>query len=67
MTEERYYKQSIEILIDREREVFQRIEALSKKTGKPVEELVDWAIGIGIEKHLSETVRVLERLHDGQE
>lgn len=66
MTEDRYYKQSTEILLERDGEVFKKIEALAEKTGKPVEEVFHWALTFGIEEHLSKTVRVLERLHEGQ-
>lgn len=58
-----YHRQSVNIVLDRDSDAFQRIEALAEKTEKPIEELVDWAIGLGMEKHLTETVRVLERIH----
>jgi hypothetical protein len=60
----RYYKQSVEILLERDGEVFRRIEALAEKSGKTVEELFEWAVGIGMEEHLKEAVRVLERVHE---
>ena len=64
--ENQYYTQDIKIIVERDSEAFQRIEALAEKTGKPVEELLDWAVGLGIEAHLSKTVGVLERIHEVQ-
>jgi hypothetical protein len=58
-----YYKQSVEIQLERDSDMFRRIEDLAEKTGKPVEEIFSWAVLLGIEKHLDETVRVLERIH----
>lgn len=59
-----YHSQSIDLVLERDSEVFQRLETLSRKTGKSVEELFDWAVGLGIEEHLKKTVGVLERIHD---
>ena len=62
--EDRYYKQTVEILMERERDVFRQIEALAEKTGKPVAEVFEWAVLLGIEQHMEETVKVLERIHE---
>ena len=64
MIGEQHYKQQVEILLSRDSETFQRLEALAQKTGKPIEELFEWAVVMGMEEHLKKTVRVLERLHD---
>ena len=61
-----YHRQSIDIVLDRDSEVFRRIEALAEKTGKPVEEVLEWAVGFGMEEHLDKTVRALERIHNIQ-
>lgn len=58
------YKQSIEIRVDRDSDVFRRMEALVEKTGKPVEEIFSWAVLLGIEKHLEDRLRILERIHE---
>ena len=63
VVEESYHRQSVELVLDRESEVYQRLAALSAKTGKPIDELFDWAVGLGIEEHLRKTVGVLERVH----
>ena len=64
MADFQHYRQSIGIVLERDSEVFLRIEALARKTGKSEEELVAWAVGLGIEEHLTKTVGVLERIHD---
>lgn len=66
MADFQYHKQSIDIILERDSNVFRRIEALAAKTGKSVEELLDWAVGLGIEAHLNKTVGVLERIHEVQ-
>lgn len=60
---EQFYKQSIEIHIDRDSEIFKRIEALAEKIEKPIDEVFSWAVLLGIEKHLDERLLVLEKLH----
>ncbi len=64
MADFQYHQQSIDIVLERDSNVFRRIEAIAEQTGKSVEELVEWAIGLGIEEHLTKTVGVLERIHD---
>lgn len=66
MTDFQYHRQSIDIVLERDSDTFRRIEALAKKTGKPVEEFVEWAVVLGVEEHLKKTVGVLERIHDNK-
>ena len=63
---EAYYKQSIEILLSRDSDVFRRMEALAEKNGKPLEEIFSWAVLLGIEKHLEDRVGMLEKIHGGE-
>ena len=62
--ETQYYTQKVEILLERDSDVFRRIEALSEKTGKPVEEVFHWAAVLGFEDHMAATVRLIERLYE---
>ena len=60
---EQYYKQSVEIHIDRDSELFKRIKILAEKIEKPIDEVFSWAVLLGIEKHLDERLCVLEKIH----
>ena len=51
-------------MLERDSDTFRRIEAVAERTGKPVAEVFEWAVLLGIEQHLEETVRVLERIHE---
>lgn len=62
MAMNQYHRQSVELVLDRESEVYQRLATLSEKTGKPIDELFDWAVGLGIEEHLRKTVGVIEKV-----
>ena len=62
--DENTYKQSIEIRVDRDSDVFRRIESLAEKIDKPIEEIFSWAVLLGIEKHLEDRLEILERIHE---
>jgi hypothetical protein len=61
---EAYYEQKVEITIPRNSAVFSRLEKLAEKTGEPIDVVFSWAVLLGIEKHLEDTVRVLEKIHE---
>ena len=55
--EDRYHRQNIEIILDREDEVYKEVEALAVAEGVPVEDLINSLASRWIGRHIKENLR----------
>lgn len=60
--EDRYHRQKVEIVLNREGEAYKAIEARAKAKGVPVDALVDSLVSLFIERHIKENLRFHEMM-----
>lgn len=58
--EDRYHRQEVKILLDREGEAYKEIVARAEAKGVPVETMVDSLVSLFIERHIKENLRFHE-------
>ena len=60
--EDRYHRQKVEIILNREGEAYKEIVARSKAKGVPLDALVDSLVSLFIERHIKENLRFHEMM-----
>ena len=60
--EDRYHRQEVKILLDREGEAYKEIVARAEAKGVPVETMVDSLVSLFIERHIKENLRFHEMM-----
>lgn len=58
--EDRYHRQNVEIILNREGEAYKNLVARAKAKGVPVETMVDSLASLFIERHIKENLRFHE-------
>ena len=58
--DDRYHRQEVKILLDREGEAYKEIVARAEAKGVPVETMVDSLVSLFIERHIKENLRFHE-------
>ena len=67
--ENRYHRQNVEIILNREGEAYKEIVARAEAKGVPVETMVDSLVSLFIERHIKENLRfheIMEAKHEGR-
>ena len=60
--EDRYHRQKVEIILNREGEAYKELVARAKAKGVPVDALVDSLVSLFIERHIKENLRFHEMM-----
>ena len=60
--EDRYHRQKVEIILNREGEAYKAIEARANAKGVPLDALVDSLVSLFIERHIKENLRFHEMM-----
>ena len=60
--ENRYHRQNVEIILNREGEAYKEIVARAEARGVPVETMVDSLVSLFIERHIKENLRFHEMM-----
>ena len=60
--EDRYHRQNVEIILNREGEAYKEIVARAENRGVPVETMVDSLVSLFIERHIKENLRFHEMM-----
>ena len=60
--EDRYHRQNVEIILNREGEVYKKLVARAEAKGVPVESMVDSLVSLFIERHIKESLRFHEMM-----
>lgn len=55
--EDRYHRQNVEIILDRDGEVYKEVEAMAAAEGVPVEALIDSLVSRWIGRHIKDNIR----------
>lgn len=55
--DDRYHRQDVEIILNREGEVYKEVVARAEAQGVPVEVMVDSLVSLFIERHIKENLR----------
>ena len=58
--DDRYHRQEVKILLDREGDAYKEIVARAEAKGVPVETMVDSLVSLFIERHIKENLRFHE-------
>ena len=58
--EDRYHRQNVEIILNREGEIYKKLVARAEAKGVPVETMVDSLVSLFIERHIKENLRFHE-------
>ena len=58
--EDRYHRQNVEIILNREGEAYKNLVARAEAKGVPVETMVDSLVSLFIERHIKENLRFHE-------
>ena len=58
--EDRYHRQNVEIILDREGEAYKAVAARAKKKGMSVETMVDSLVTLFVERHIKDNLRFHE-------
>ena len=59
---DRYHRQNVEIILNREGEAYKEIVARAEAKGVPVESMVDSLVSLFIERHIKENLRFHEMM-----
>jgi hypothetical protein len=60
--DDRYHRQNVEIILNREGEAYKEIVARAEAKGVPVESMVDSLVSLFIERHIKENLRFHEMM-----
>lgn len=60
--DDRYHRQNVEIILNREGEAYKEIAARAEAKGVPVETMVDSLVSLFIERHVKENLRFHEMM-----
>ena len=60
--EDRYHRQNVEIILNREGEAYKKLAARAEAKGVPVETMVDSLVSLFIERHIKENLRFHEMM-----
>lgn len=60
--EDRYHRQNVEIILNREGEAYKKLAARAEAKGVPVEKMVDSLVSLFIERHIKENLRFHEMM-----
>ena len=60
--EDRYHRQKVEIILNREGEAYKDLVARAEAKGVPVEIMVDSLVSLFIERHIKENLRFHEMM-----
>ena len=60
--EDRYHRQKVEIILNREGEAYKELVAKAKAKGVPVDAMVDSLVSLFIERHIKENLRFHEMM-----
>lgn len=52
-----YHKQTIELILDKDTDLYRRIEIAASREGKPVEYIIDGIAGVGIAHFMSDNLK----------
>ena len=59
---DKYHRQNVEIILNREGEAYKEIVARAEAKGVPVETMVDSLVSLFIERHIKENLRFHEMM-----
>lgn len=65
--EDRYHRQKVEIILNREGEAYKELVARAEAKGVPVETMVDSLVSLFIERHIKENLRFHEMMEQRTE
>lgn len=60
--DDRYHRQNVEIILNREGEAYKELVARAEAKGVPVESMVDSLVSLFIERHIKENLRFHEMM-----
>ena len=60
--EDRYHRQKVEIILNRDGEAYKELVARAETKGVPVESMVDSLVSLFIERHIKENLRFHEMM-----
>jgi hypothetical protein len=60
--DDRYHRQNVEIILNREGEAYKELVARAEAKGVPVETMVDSLVSLFIERHIKENLRFHEMM-----